>query len=128
VAFEHRDDRDPYLEVGSAAEAAIVRAIAIRLTGEEWRVFSAVLTLTMSYSRFWDWTSIGQLAGIAQLTAKRTSELVNALARYGVVAWMPTRVRDTSRVDLRAELQCDAQQAAVDRRRRRGTRWNEIKF
>jgi len=120
--------RDRYADVGRAMRAAIERAVAIRLTQRETRAFLAALSLTAGQSVFANSTSVGQLAGLAGLSVKRASEALNALHRYGVVTWTPTRTRGDSIIDLRAELRMDAETAAADRRRRRGLRWGEIRF
>ena len=66
-------------------------------------MLTAVLGVTVLYSRIEDETTVGQIAALAGVSRPRTSESLGRLDAAGVITWTPTRTRGktgSSRVSL----------------------------
>lgn len=94
--------RERYAAAGRATRDALQRAVTMDddLKARDYRVLLAVVSLTASYSRISDGTSVGQLSELAGLSYARTSESLGRLHDAGVITWEGTRHRGASRVSL----------------------------
>jgi hypothetical protein len=99
-------DRDDALLVAAAQREAIDRAVAAGLSGAQWRVFSAVLWYTTSWTKLWDRVThdqIGARAGLAveadgktltEASRRNLRRYVRDLAEAGVITYEPGRGRE----------------------------------
>jgi hypothetical protein len=94
---EHSQDiarvgqRDSYADVGVAMRDACARARDARLNGREYRVFTAVLELTASYSRLGDHVYTAAVAARADVDPKATRVMLGKLGKAGVIDYRPAR-------------------------------------
>ena len=93
-----REPRDRYAAAGKAGREAVKRAVTQRalLKPRDYRVLLACLALTALYSRTKEKTSVGQIAGLSELSYGRTSESLVRLHDVGVIVWRGTRTRGAS--------------------------------
>jgi hypothetical protein len=82
-------ERVPYVEAGKAHRLALKRAISIeRTTRSDWKVLSAALALTASYSKLTDRVGVAQVAAFAGVN-ERTRGSLKKWSEAGVLVWHP---------------------------------------
>jgi hypothetical protein len=64
----------PYKEAGAALRLVLSRAARLGLNGTQWRVLGAVIDRTLSYSKYYDRTSSGQIAAFADLGSSESAQ------------------------------------------------------
>lgn len=81
--------RDPYVLVGVVERQALERALEARgrMTGRRWRVFAAVLALTTTYAKLYEYVHADGIATLAGIAANHCYEELDALASLGLVVW-----------------------------------------
>jgi hypothetical protein len=93
--------RDEYRRVGEVSRVAIERAISAgRLRGSDLKVLLAILHLLTTRSRLWDFTSHGQIAGLAGVARRSVIRSVGALSTLKVIRWEPGGPGELSRVSF----------------------------
>jgi hypothetical protein len=70
------------------------RATALRVNGTQWRVLTAVLALTATYSKQFDETYVARIAELADLdhddpSLKRTKRALKVLSQQNLIIYRP---------------------------------------
>jgi hypothetical protein len=86
----------PYKEIGAAWRLIFQRAAQGKLNGTDWRVLGAVTSLTATYSKLYDKTSVAQIASLADLdrtdsNLSRTKKALKKLAGLDLIEYQPAR-------------------------------------
>lgn len=94
--------RVAYAIAGTAGRKALAEAARLELTGGQWKVLAAVLSLTALYSKLEDPTTEQEIADFAHLGVRHTRRVLEQLHTLGLITWAPRRGVGRSIVGLPA--------------------------